>query len=120
MTQELQINTELYYSTGHTGYTTSYWIYCVTQFIPVTQMNGSETYRKGKHANKRRYNHRQTKYSLQHGLQDTLNFYRRNIESILNGCITAWYSSCTASQRVVKTDQHITKTELPLMEDLYT
>ncbi|XP_069367947.1 uncharacterized protein [Paralichthys olivaceus] len=52
------------------------------------------------------------------------NFYRCTIESILTGCITAWYGSCTALnrktlQRVVKTAQHITRTELPSM-DLYT
>ena len=38
------------------------------------------------------------------------NFYRCTIESILTGCITAWYGSCTdldrkALQRVVKTHQ---------------
>jgi hypothetical protein len=27
------------------------------------------------------------------------NFYRRTIESILSGCITAWYGSCTALNR---------------------
>ncbi|KAI3354999.1 hypothetical protein L3Q82_004799 [Scortum barcoo] len=42
-------------------------------------------------------------------------FYRCTIESILTGCITAWYSSCTALnrkalQRVVKAAQHITRT----------
>ncbi|KAI3360659.1 hypothetical protein L3Q82_002525 [Scortum barcoo] len=48
------------------------------------------------------------------------------IERILTGCITAWYSSCTALnrkalQRVVKAaQQHITRTELPSMEDVYT
>ncbi|KAI3376661.1 hypothetical protein L3Q82_016480, partial [Scortum barcoo] len=52
-------------------------------------------------------------------------FYRCTIESILTGCITAWYSSCTALnrkalQREVKAAQHITRTELPSMEDLYT
>ncbi|KAI3375059.1 hypothetical protein L3Q82_021577, partial [Scortum barcoo] len=52
-------------------------------------------------------------------------FYRCTIESILTGCITAWYSSCTALnrkalQKVVKAAQHITRTELPSMEDLYT
>ncbi|KAI3368160.1 hypothetical protein L3Q82_007894 [Scortum barcoo] len=52
-------------------------------------------------------------------------FYRCTTESILTGCITAWYSSCTAFnhkalQRVVKAAQHITRTELPSMEDLYT
>ncbi|KAI3351289.1 hypothetical protein L3Q82_005834 [Scortum barcoo] len=51
--------------------------------------------------------------------------YRCTIERILTGCITAWYSSCTALnrkalQRVVKAAQHITRTELPSMEDLYT
>ncbi|XP_053266772.1 uncharacterized protein LOC128424562 [Pleuronectes platessa] len=53
------------------------------------------------------------------------NFYRCTIESILTGCITAWYGSCTALnrkalQRVVKSAQHITRTALPSMEDLYT
>ncbi|KAI3356722.1 hypothetical protein L3Q82_003400 [Scortum barcoo] len=54
-------------------------------------------------------------------------FYRCTIERILTGCITAtWYSSCTALNRkalqrvVVKAAQHITRTELPSMEDLYT
>ncbi|KAI3374832.1 hypothetical protein L3Q82_021368, partial [Scortum barcoo] len=48
------------------------------------------------------------------------------IERILTGCITAWYSSCTSAlnrkalQRVVKAAQHITRMELPSMEDLYT
>ncbi|KAI3373100.1 hypothetical protein L3Q82_006430 [Scortum barcoo] len=47
------------------------------------------------------------------------------IETILTGCITTWYSSCTALnrkalQRVVKAAQHITRMELPSMEDLYT
>ncbi|KAI3374348.1 hypothetical protein L3Q82_006183 [Scortum barcoo] len=44
------------------------------------------------------------------------------IESILTGCITAWYSSCTALnhkalQRVVKAAQHITRMDLPSMEE---
>ncbi|KAI3369265.1 hypothetical protein L3Q82_007514 [Scortum barcoo] len=54
-------------------------------------------------------------------------FYRCTIESnILTGCITIWYSSCTALnrealQKEVKAAQHITRTELPpSMEDLYT
>ncbi len=47
------------------------------------------------------------------GLQDSLQFC--TIESILTGCITAWYDICTAPkrkalQRVVKTAQHITRT----------
>ena len=53
------------------------------------------------------------------------NFYRCTIESILTGCIYAWYGSCSALnrktlQRVVKAAHHITRTELPSMEDLYT
>jgi hypothetical protein len=53
------------------------------------------------------------------------NFYRCTIESTLTGCITAWYGSCSALnrkklQRVVKAAHHITRTELPSMEDLYT
>ncbi|KAL3065254.1 hypothetical protein OYC64_015433 [Pagothenia borchgrevinki] len=53
------------------------------------------------------------------------NFYRCTVERILTGCITAWYGSCTALnrkalQRVVKTAQNITRTELPSMEDLYS
>ncbi|KAI3354847.1 hypothetical protein L3Q82_004544 [Scortum barcoo] len=59
----------------------------------------------------------------QHGLQDTLQLLQvHHRESILTGCITTWYSSCNckALQRVVKAAQHITRTELPSMEDLYT
>ena len=46
-------------------------------------------------------------------------------ETFCPGCITAWYGSCTVLnrktlQRVVKTAQHITRTELPSMEDLYS
>ncbi|KAI3356651.1 hypothetical protein L3Q82_003285 [Scortum barcoo] len=56
----------------------------------------------------------------QHGY--LCSFYRCTIERILTGCITAWYSSCTALnrkalQRVVKAAQHITRTELPSMEE---
>ncbi|KAL3065206.1 hypothetical protein OYC64_015394 [Pagothenia borchgrevinki] len=60
---------------------------------------------------------------VQHGLQVILQLLQ--VESILTGCITAWYGSCTvlnrkALQRVVKTAQNITRTELPSMEDLYS
>ena len=53
------------------------------------------------------------------------NFYRCIIESILTGCITTWYGSCTAMnrkalQRLVKSAQHNTSMELPSMEDLCT
>ena len=41
------------------------------------------------------------------------NFYRCTIESIISGCITAWYSNCTARNcrallRVVRSAQRIT------------
>ena len=38
------------------------------------------------------------------------NFYRCTIESILSGCITAWYGNCTALQTVVRSSQRITDT----------
>uniref|UniRef100_A0A8K9X6Q5 Reverse transcriptase domain-containing protein n=1 Tax=Oncorhynchus mykiss TaxID=8022 RepID=A0A8K9X6Q5_ONCMY len=52
-------------------------------------------------------------------------FYSCNIESILTGCITAWYGNCSASdrkalQRIVRTAQYITGTKLPAIQDLYT
>ena len=53
------------------------------------------------------------------------NFYRCTIESILSGCITAWYSSCSvqnhkALQRVVRSAQRITGCKLPALQDTYT
>ena len=52
-------------------------------------------------------------------------FYNCTIESILTGCITAWYGNCSASdrkalQRVVRTAQYITGAKLPAIQDLYT
>ena len=52
-------------------------------------------------------------------------FYSCNIESILTGCITAWYGNCLASerkalQRVVRTAQYITGAKLPVTPDLNT
>ena len=52
-------------------------------------------------------------------------FYSYNIESILTGCITAWYGNCLASehkalQRVVHTAQYITGAKLPAIQVLYT
>jgi hypothetical protein len=46
------------------------------------------------------------------------------IGSILTGCITAWYGKCTTLirkvlQRVVRTAQYITETEIPDIQDLY-
>ena len=52
-------------------------------------------------------------------------FYSCIIESILTGCITAWYGNCSAPdrkalQRVVRTAQYITGAKLPAIQDLYT
>ena len=59
------------------------------------------------------------------GPQILKRFYSCNIESILTGCITAWYGTCSASdrkalQRVVRTAQYITRAKLPAIQDLYT
>uniref|UniRef100_A0A8C7KLB1 Alkylated DNA repair protein AlkB homologue 8 N-terminal domain-containing protein n=1 Tax=Oncorhynchus kisutch TaxID=8019 RepID=A0A8C7KLB1_ONCKI len=53
------------------------------------------------------------------------NFYRCTIESILSGCITAWYGNCSALnrkalQRVVRSAQRITGGKLPALQDTYT
>ena len=47
------------------------------------------------------------------------------VESILTGCITAWYGNYSASdrkalQRVVCTAQYITGAKLPAIQGLYT
>ena len=52
-------------------------------------------------------------------------FYTCTIESILTGCITAWYGNCSAPdhkalQRVMRTAQYITGANLPAIQDLYT
>ncbi len=52
-------------------------------------------------------------------------FYTCTVESILTGCITAWYGNSTASnrralQRVVRTARHIVGGELPSLQDIYT
>ncbi|KAM9560447.1 uncharacterized protein ACWYII_018752 [Salvelinus alpinus] len=59
------------------------------------------------------------------GPQIIKRFYSCTIESILTGCITAWYGNCSASdrkalQRVVRTAQYITGAKLPAIQDLYT
>jgi gmma-aminobutyric acid receptor subunit gamma len=51
-------------------------------------------------------------------------FYSCTIESILTGCITAWYGNCSAYdhkelQRVVRMAQYITGARLPAIQDLY-
>ena len=59
------------------------------------------------------------------GPQILKRFYSCTIESILTGCITAWYGNCSASnrkalQRVVRTAQYITGAKFPAIQDLYT
>jgi hypothetical protein len=55
--------------------------------------------------------------------QTLTNLYRCKIESILSGCITAWYSTALnrkALQGVVRSTQHITGGKLPALHDTYT
>ncbi len=52
-------------------------------------------------------------------------FYTCTVESILTGCITAWFGNTTAGnhralQRVVRTARHIVGGELPSLQDIYT
>ncbi len=52
-------------------------------------------------------------------------FYTCTVESILTGCITAWFGNSTAGnrkalQRVVRTARHIVGGELPYLQDIYT
>ena len=59
------------------------------------------------------------------GLQILKMLYSCTIESILTGCITAWYGNCSASdlkalQRVVRTAQYITGAKLPAIQNLDT
>ena len=59
------------------------------------------------------------------GPQTLKRFYSCTIESILAGCITAWYGNCSASdhkalQRVVRMAQYISGAKLPAIQDLYT
>jgi gmma-aminobutyric acid receptor subunit gamma len=53
------------------------------------------------------------------GTQILKKFYSCTLESILTGCITAWYGNCKALQRVVRMSQYITGAELPAIQDLY-
>ncbi len=51
-------------------------------------------------------------------------FYTCTVESILTGCITAWFGNSTAGnrkalQRVVRTARHIVGGELPSLQDVY-
>ncbi len=52
-------------------------------------------------------------------------FYTCTVESILTGCITAWFGNSTAGnrralQRVVRTALHIVGGDLPSLQDIYT
>jgi hypothetical protein len=58
------------------------------------------------------------------GPQILKKFYSCTIESLLTGCITALYGSCSVSdhkvlQRVVHAAQYITGAKLPAIQDLY-
>ncbi len=51
--------------------------------------------------------------------------YTCTVESILTGCITAWFGNSTAGnhkalQSVVQTARHIVGSELPSLQDIYT
>ena len=53
-----------------------------------------------------------------HGSSDLQKVLQLTIESILTGCVTAWYGKCSASarkalQRVVRTAQYVTGAKLP-------
>ncbi len=57
--------------------------------------------------------------------QDPQILYTCTVESILTGCITAWFGNSTAGirwalQRVVRTAHHILGGELPSLQDIYT
>ncbi|KAK3553870.1 hypothetical protein QTP70_012703 [Hemibagrus guttatus] len=52
-------------------------------------------------------------------------FYRGTIESILSSCITAWFGTCTVSdrktlQRIVRTAEKIIAVSLPSITDIYS
>ena len=77
-----------------------------------------------KKVQQRLFNHRRLK---KFGLspKTLTNFYRCTIESILSGCITAWYGNCSAHnrqalQRVVRAAQPITGGKLPALHDTYS
>ena len=74
---------------------------------------------------------RQQRYALRRlkrfemGPQMFKKLYSCTVESILTGCITAWYGNLSAStrkalQRVVRTAQYITGAMLTAVQDLYS
>jgi hypothetical protein len=59
------------------------------------------------------------------GPQILKKFYSCTIESILTGCITAWYGNCSASdgkvlQRIMRMVQYVTGAKLPALQDIYS
>ena len=59
------------------------------------------------------------------GPQILKRFYSCTIESILTGCITAWYGNGSVSnlktlQRVVHTARYVTGAKLPAIQDIYS
>eukprot|EP00061_Rhincodon_typus_P004796 g23450.t1 len=57
-------------------------------------------------------------------VRNLTNFYRCTNESILSGCIAAWYGNCSTQdhkklQKVVCTAQSITEANLPSMDSIY-
>ena len=59
------------------------------------------------------------------GPQILKKLYSCTIESILTGCITAWYGNCSASyckalQRAMRIAHYITGAKLPAIQDYYT
>ena len=63
------------------------------------------------------------KFGMDHKI--LTNFYHCTIESILTGGITTWYGNSTAQdrkalQRVIRSAQRITRTELPSIQDIYS
>ncbi len=64
-------------------------------------------------------------YEWDHWLKSDLFSYTCTVESILTGCITAWFGNSTAGnrralQRVVRTARHIVGGKLPSLQDIYT
>eukprot|EP00061_Rhincodon_typus_P017277 g45901.t1 len=58
-------------------------------------------------------------------IKNLTNFYSCTIESILSGCIVAWYGNCSAQDhkkllRVVYTTQSIMQAKLPSIDSIYT
>jgi hypothetical protein len=86
--------------------------------------SSTHTYSVVKKAQQRLFNLRRLKKFVLSPKTHT-NFYRCTIESILSGCITAWYGNCTvlnckALQKVVWSAQLITGGKLPALQDTYS